>query len=893
MEKRAVDISGSRAYLAAKVERLERQLVSLKRVLGDAVETHHSADSVLAFNPYPDLSAAPGRTAAEPMLDSYWLGPTLKFLCLNPLPGSIYWLLERLGGALDLRAISFWHWDPVSHSPSVLGAWQLPGTAPVNDSHWQGHLGQAHDVRARLEAGEPLVLAALPGMLEQGLDTSLVMPARCDQALAGLMVLHTGEPRSWHPEDLLVLDVLADCLLTISERQREQQQLQERNRRYQFAMAASNDGFWEWNLASDDIFFSGSYLQMLGYKEEALPATLETLRAHFVHPDDSDNLLQELRTAAADDRTQLTLQYRMIHSAGHILWVATKAHFFDVDESGRATRMIASNTDITPLLDAQDELINVKIQADMASKIKSEFLARISHEIRTPMNAIIGVGYLLQDASLDEQQQSYLTSINSAADSLLHIINQVLDFSKIETGRVILEQSHFDLRAVLDKIARLFDISALHRAVRIEYDLGPGVPRHLRGDAQRLGQILNHLLSNAFQYSGQDQVRVQVVRKAHQPGLSVLEFTVEDQGQGMSAETLARVRASLEFPQSQRPVSTPSGLGICNYLVRLMHGTMAFDSAPGRGCRVVFSASFEPSHLGDDQLVAAPRTLNNMRALIVDDNNIARTIIASTARSLNLQVEEADQPLVALDKIRRADSLGQPYHLVLLDYRMPGINGLQLTGMIKKDRNLRVKPLVFLISAYHRDEISSTDPNAILVDEFLSKPVSQSRLFETISQVIDRDHPLQKISPPVAISQAQLNTLRNARVLVAEDNLVNQRVICGILSKREIITHVANNGRQALDAILAAEHPFDAILMDLEMPEMDGLESTREIRQLPGGELIPIIAVTAQAMGGDRERCLEAGMDAYLSKPVNPDLLYTTLADMLGSRDDPSDPPED
>jgi len=659
--------------------------------------------------------------------------------------------------------------------------------------------------------------------------------------------------------------------------------LEERDRRHQYAMEATNDGLWDWDLITDKIYFSNSYLRMLGYDYEELPGNLQTLKDYFIHPEDVDNLLQEYRVAVHNCRDSLQLQYRMLHRNGHSIWVHSKAKFFEPDADGRPTRCVGINTDISRFIKTQEELLHAKTQADMASKTKSEFLARISHEIRTPMNAIIGIGYLMQDTPLDEQQQSYLTSINSAADSLLQIINQLLDFSKIEAGRVILEHAHFDLEQVFEKITRLFEISALHRNVSIAYDIAPDVPRFLRGDASRLSQILNHLISNAFQYSRRDQV---VVRVKRLPGEQlVLEFCVEDTGLGMTAEKLSHVKERL-LKGSQETGGSTCGLGICNHLIQLMQGDMRIESAPNRGCKVSFSANFEPSRLGEKTLVNQPRELSNIRVLIVDDNTIARTIIASTARSLRLQVDEADKPLEAMDKIRQADNLGQPYHLVLLDYRMPTINGLQLTGMIKKDRSLRCKPQVFLISAYHRDEISSTDPNAILVDEFLSKPVSESRLFEAISQAVNREQRLQEISPLLVGDEDRAALLASARVLVVEDNLVNQQVICGILKKKQVVTVLAANGLEAVNAVTEASEPFDAILMDLEMPIMDGIEATCQIRRQWPAQLLPIIAVTAQAMRGDRERCLEAGMNGYLSKPVNPEQLYNTLVEVLRARRD-------
>jgi PAS domain S-box-containing protein len=661
----------------------------------------------------------------------------------------------------------------------------------------------------------------------------------------------------------------------------------DRDTRYQYAMEATNDGLWDWNLLTNKIYFSRSYLRMLGYDYEDLPGNLDTLRDYFVHPDDVDTMLGEYQSAIDNRQESLQLQFRMLHRDGNIIWVHSKAKFFEPDHQGHASRCVGVNTDISDFMTSREELLSAKAQADLASKTKSEFLARVSHEIRTPMNAIIGIGYLMQDTQLDEQQQSYLTSINSAADSLLQIINQLLDFSKIEAGRVILEYAHFDLDQLFEKISRLFEISALHRSVNIVYDIKPEVPRFLRGDASRLSQILGHLISNAFQYSNTNQVIVRVVRKSQTSRQVVLEFSVEDAGLGMTEEKLTHIKERLVFNKNTPETEKNTyGLGICSHLVHLMQGDFSIESSLNKGCKVTFSAAFEHSHLGEKTLINHPRDLNNIRALIVDDNTIARTIIASTARSIHLQVDEIDNPIAAIERIRQADNLGQPYHFILLDYRMPNMNGLQLTGLIKSDRSLKQKPRVFLISAYHRDEISSADPNAILVDEFLSKPVSESRLFDAISQAIGREQLLQDISPKIITPTDIEELLENARILIAEDNIVNQQVIRGILKKKKITTVIATNGIEALKLLEATSEPFDAILMDLEMPEMDGLEATRRIRagQLRANNLqqnIPIVAVTAQAMRGDRERCLAAGMNGYISKPVNPELLYTTLADIL------------
>lgn len=663
--------------------------------------------------------------------------------------------------------------------------------------------------------------------------------------------------------------------------------LNDRDIRHRYAMEASSDGLWDWNLLTNKIYFSRSYLRMLGYDYDELPGNLDTLREYFVHPDDLDNMLNEYQAAIDNNRESLQLQLRMLHRDGSEIWVLSKAKFFEPNRDGHPTRCVGVNTNINDFMDAREELISAHAQADLASKTKSEFLARISHEIRTPMNAIIGIGYLLNDTKLDEQQLSYLSSINSAADSLLQIINQLLDFSKIETGRVILEYAHFDLEQLFEKISRFFEISALHKTVHIQYDIKSDVPRFLRGDASRLSQILNNLIGNAFKYSNTSHVLVSVRRRTQKNKKVMLEFTVEDKGLGMTEEKLAHIKEHLLFSvNAHADCKNSYGLGICSHLVHLMEGDFTIESHPNQGCKVTFSALFERSHLGERTLVSHPHDLKNIRTLVVDDNSIARAIIASTARSIHLQVDEIDNPMDAMERIREAENSGKPYHFILLDYRMPNMNGLQLTGLIKSDASLKQKPQVFIISAYHRDEISSSEPNAVWVDEFLSKPVSESRLFDAISQAIGRDQHLKDISAIEPPTDEVLALLENTHLLVAEDNVVNQQVIRGILKKKKITTTIAENGIEALKLLENNSDMFDAILMDLEMPEMDGLEATRRIR---AGQLrsshqqqdIPIIAVTAQAMRGDRERCLAAGMNGYLSKPVNPELLYSTLADIL------------
>ncbi len=904
MGKKSLHSGDSEEALAAKIQLLEEELASLKQSL----QARHAINTLRASaqNSLADSDQdAPGplNKSEGAIFDETWVQETLRYLVKQQHPHSIQQVLRKVGSLLGLREIGIWNWDQQDAQLYLLSQWCVSDLNDISRSYLQAPAWLHFAVKAgsaerrQLEENQSLILSATDHdqtqatepLRQLGIFNSLIIPLSEQNQLQGLMTLHRDNPCTWHPQDTKALGSLLGWLFRFMQQHEQLRLMNDRDTRYQYAMEASNDGIWDWNLLTNKIYFSRSYLRMLGYDYEDLPGNLKTLQDYFVHPDDLDNMLQEYQASIDNKRDSLQLQFRLLHRDGHIIWVNSKAKFFEPDHLGRPTRCVGVNTDITDFMNSREELLNAKAQADLASKTKSEFLARVSHEIRTPMNAIIGIGYLLHDTQLDEQQQSYLMSVNSAADSLLQIINQLLDFSKIEAGRVILEYAHFDLDQLFEKISRLFEISALHRAVDIVYDIKADVPRFLRGDASRLSQILSHLLSNAFQYSNTSQVVVRVTRltqKQKQKQVT-LQFTVEDNGLGMTKEKLAHIRERLVFNKYHADTEKNSyGLGICSHLVHLMQGDFQIDSSLNKGCTVTFTAVFEHSHLGEKTLVNHPRDLNSIRVLIVDDNTIARTIIASTARSIHLQADEIDNPFSAIERIRQADNLGQPYHFVLLDYRMPNINGLQLTGLIKSDNSLKQKPQVFLISAYHRDEISSADPNAILVDEFLSKPVSESRLFDAISQAIGREQLLQQISPEVLIHDESLDILENTRMLIVEDNIVNQQVIRGILKKKHIQTNIAGNGIEALKILENSNESFDIILMDLEMPEMDGLEATKRIRagQLRNNnqqQYIPIVAVTAQAMRGDRERCLAAGMNGYLSKPVNPELLYNTLADIL------------
>jgi PAS domain S-box-containing protein len=876
--------------LQQRIQQLEKEVVLLQERL------RHSKANTIGT-----------RTPEGGLIKNSWLIPFGQYLLIESDKANINDALHKLGKLFDVVDCSLWlmgatptNAENASNSCwQCLGRWQRDEIPELYEADWLAGIWRKNShVADSLNTGKPIaLLAADPNisdastaLLRANVFSSLVVPVLRYNLLEGFVVLHRDDSRGWYTRDLDRLMFIATALFNLHDRQQLLDKLNARDTRFNYAIEASSDGLWDWNITTGKIYFSRSYLRMLGYYYEDLPGDLRTFQDYFLYDEDADMVMNRFQTAIQYCETYVNLQFRMQHQNGNVIWVQSKMKFCEPDSEGHPTRCVGLNNNINDFILAREDLLAAKTQADMANKTKSEFLARMSHEIRTPMNAIIGLGYLLKDTNLNEQQKSYLGSLNSASDSLLHIINEVLDFSKIDSGRIILEHSHFDLDQLFEKISRLFEISAIHKSVRIIYDIKADVPRFLRGDAARLSQVLDQLIGNALQFSETSEVIVGVKLREANVKFIELEFSVTDFGVGIKNDRLATINESLKNHVTISDAGRLRfGLGICNHLVQLMNGEMHIESAPHRGCQVIFNARFDYSHLGSRLLRKYVRDLKNIKALIVDDNFIARTVMMSTAKSIGLAVEDAETGEQALEKIIRADKKSKPFHFVLMDYRMPTMDGIEAAEVIKNNKALDYNPHVILVSAYHRDEISNADNLALNVDEFLSKPVSETRLLEVISNIISNDDYLQSISAIHPESSEQDDFLRGIRVLVAEDNLVNQQVVRGVLKKKAMHVTVVNNGCEAISAIKNDAKYFDLILMDLEMPEMDGISATLTIRASNCSPNIPIIALTAQAMRGDRERCIAAGMNAYLSKPINPELLYKTIAEQLKAQLSESD----
>ncbi|HEU4652481.1 MAG TPA: response regulator [Steroidobacteraceae bacterium] len=668
---------------------------------------------------------------------------------------------------------------------------------------------------------------------------------------------------------------------------RQAYELQEAQERFQRAVSGTQDALFEFNLRTGEMWHSPRFLQMLGYSQTDPPNSgVESL----THPEDTGRLAKAMGDHLRNG-TPFDIEYRLQCKSGEWLWVRSRAAA-QRDAEQRPVWLAGSIHDITAERAAREALVRATEEAEAASRSKSTFLATMSHEIRTPMNGIIGMTGLLLDTGLDRVQRDYAETIRASADSLLTILNDILDFSKIEAGKLDIENIELDLRTNVDDVGSIMAFQAAAKSLELIINVRPEVPERALGDPQRIRQCLINLVGNAIKFTQQGEVIIEVCALGCQNGRSLVHFEVRDTGIGIEKEALDKLFqpfTQADSSTTRKFGGTGLGLSIVRRLVEMMGGQVGAQSELGKGSSFWFTLPMESAFVTDQQK-PVPMVSTDRRVLLVDDNETNRRVLSSQMLHAGYRVDTASSGAEALDWLRNAGE--RPFDVVVLDYQMPDMDGAMLGEHIVRARDIAPARLILLTSLDRSGDMQRFAD--IGFSAYLTKPVRTRELLDCLNRALAREAEEWHMHSQPLITRGTLianepKRRYSGRVLLVEDNPINQRVARRFLERLGCDVEVVSDGAQAVNAYQRSEFGF--ILMDMQMPVMDGLEATRRIRSVEGTrKRTPIVALTANAMMGTLERCLEAGMDDYLSKPLDISRLQDVLDRFMshtGSRDVP------
>jgi PAS domain S-box-containing protein len=734
-----------------------------------------------------------------------------------------------------------------------------------------------------MDATEPHPFSADPYFARQQPKSVLCLPILRQSVLVGLLYLENNlVTHAFTPDRVQLLELLAGQAAVSLENARLYSDLRESHARVQRLVEANIIGVFFWKVTGEISEANDAFLGMLGCtREDLLSGTVDW----------ADMTPSECRAADEHALSELRqfgrcapYEKEYIRKDGERVPVLIGCAFLE----GSRERGVAYVLDLTERKRAERER-EARHAAEAANQAKSEFLANMSHEIRTPMNAILGMSHLALQSGLNPQQHNYVQKVHTSAESLLGIINDILDFSKIEAGKLDVEAIPFSLGDVMDNLASLVGMKAQEKSLELLFLEPPELPTALVGDPSRLGQVLLNLGNNAVKFTERGEVVVAISMVERASDSVRLRFEVRDTGIGMSVEQQQRLFqpfSQADASTSRRYGGTGLGLAISRHLVRLMGGELEVDTAPGRGSRFHFSLSFRlQSGPAAPARLLRHDALEGIRALIVDDNACAREVLAGMSTALGLKASTAADGLEALRMVDQADVGDTPYDLVLVDWKMPGIDGVEFAHRLgQRDHRRHPAPTVLMLTAFSRDEaLHRLAERQVKTAALLIKPITPSTLLDACGLALGQAiHPNTRTARREEVMLGHQASLRGARILLVEDNAINRELALDLLSGAGIDVSVACDGREALDML--AEQRFDAVLMDCQMPVMDGYAATRALRQRPELKELPVIAMTANTMVGDREKVLAAGMNDHIAKPIRVDEMFATLVRWVGGR---------
>ena len=667
--------------------------------------------------------------------------------------------------------------------------------------------------------------------------------------------------------------------------------LREMRERLDLAMYNIEGGVWDWDIIHQSLAIDNDWRQTLGYDDSEY-ASGNFGWVPLVHPHDYEVMHYQVAAHLRGEMPYFEAQFRIKAKDGGWRWVLARGKASNRTPDGRWARMVGTYQDVTQAKCAELELLHAKEQAEAANRAKSDFLANMSHEIRTPMNGIIGMTELVLDTKLDSEQREYLQTVKSSADSLLHIINDVLDFSKIEAGHMSVEKVEFSIGSLLGDMMKSLALRAYEKGVECFYDIGTDVPDVVVGDPIRLRQVLTNLVGNAVKFTEKGEVEVSVTASNLDDSELVLEFAVRDSGIGIPKDKHALVFGAFsqaDASTTRKYGGTGLGLAISRRIVELMGGSILLESEAGEGSTFRFTVRVG---LGRPKALVV-ESLGPRRALVAGRNAALRRCVGVQLRAMGLEVQEADNGTALEEALAAAHKAGTPFDWLLMDAAMQAPGGYALAERLIKDWPALDRIVMMLDVHSHRED--SVKCERLKIGARLIKPFSRADLQDALRLALngaaaegDRFFTFDATQTQ-AYSPAEAARVRRLKILLVEDNPVNQTVAVKMLEKMGHTLTVASNGQEGLD--MFDKEKFDLILMDVQMPVMGGLEATQAIRAkearrtwAAGGQWrsTPIVAMTAHAMQGDRDRCLAAGMDDYIAKPIKPAELRAVIERIIG-----------
>ena len=665
-------------------------------------------------------------------------------------------------------------------------------------------------------------------------------------------------------------------VVDITERKRAEEKVLASEQLFRSIFENAQIGIGVFNIDRRELSPNRALQEMLGYTEKELRrlATWDQITP----PDESALDAKRYGELVQGKREKDEWEQRLIRRDGRIAVTSVRFSLLR-DAAGRPQYVASLQEDITERKRLEAELVTAKVVAEAATKAKSDFLANMSHEIRTPMNAILGMTHLALKTELTPKQRDYLTKTKAASQSLLGIINNILDFSKIEAGKLDIEKTSFCLEDVLENVSTVVSQKIHDKNLEFLIAAQPDLPPGLVGDPLRLGQILINLVNNAVKFTDRGEIVVTVA-----PGEKVLDrvnlkFSIRDTGIGMTSEQTARLFQAFSQADSsttRKYGGTGLGLSISKKLVEMMDGNIWVESNYGVGSTFHFTAWFGIGS-GEMKRRRLIPNITGIRVLVVDDNQQAREILTDLLKGLGLGAESVSTGEDAIRELVAGDAEAR-YALVMMDWHMPGMDGLETSRIIKHGDRLKNAPKVVMVTAFGREDIRS-QAEKLGIDGYLLKPVTPSTLFDTLVELFGEVGHDEADATRISRTDISTHDATGVRILLVEDNEVNQQVATELLESAGAIVTVTNHGGEAVRILTEGEQPpsFDVVFMDLQMPEMDGFTATRLLRAQPRIQGLPIIAMTAHALVEERQRCLEAGMNDHVSKPIEPDALFATL----------------